>query len=59
MPSGPISWSELYKVVRGSAMECAASLDVLRLRKLIASPRYEQGINLLERVVGMLTKMIT
>ena len=57
-------WSEAdsakhYKIARGSAMECAASLDVLRLRKLIASPRYEQGINLLERVVGMLTKMIT
>jgi four helix bundle protein len=47
-----------YKIARGSAMECAASLDVLRLRKLLATPRYEQGISLLERIVGMLTKMI-
>jgi four helix bundle protein len=47
-----------YKIARGSAMECAASLDVLRLRKLITPLRYEQGIKLLERIVGMLTKMI-
>ncbi len=48
-----------YKIARGSAMECAASLDVLRLRKLIASPRYDRGIELLERIVAMLTKLIT
>jgi four helix bundle protein len=56
-------WSEAdsakhYKIARGEAMECAASLDVLKLRKLIAPERYEKGIALLERVVGMLTKMI-
>ncbi|MBI2893085.1 MAG: four helix bundle protein, partial [Deltaproteobacteria bacterium] len=42
----------------GEAMECAASLDVLKSRKLIAQQRYEQGIQLLEGVVAMLTKMI-
>ena len=41
-------WSEAdcakhYKIARGSAMECAASLDVMRLRKA---------------VVAMLTKML-
>jgi four helix bundle protein len=55
-------WSERdsakhYKIARGEAMECAASLDVLRVRKLVASPHYESGIQLLEREVAMLTKM--
>jgi four helix bundle protein len=46
-----------YKIARGEAMECAASLDVLKLRKVIATQPYEQGIRLLECVVAMLTKM--
>src|SRR4051794_34973850 len=47
-----------YKIARGEAMEeCAASLDVLRLRKLVAPPQYDHGIRLLEAVVAMLTKM--
>ena len=55
-------WSEAdsrsrYKVARGEAMECAASLDVMRLRKLITDARYKRGIQLLEGVVAMLTKM--
>ena len=56
-------WSEAdrakhYKIARGEAMECAASLDVMKLRRLVAPEAYEQGIRLLESVVGMLTKMI-
>src|SRR5262252_6779511 len=47
-----------YKIARGEAMECAASLDVLRLRKLIAEERYRTGIALLESEVAMLTKMV-
>ena len=39
-------------------MECAASLDVMRLRKLVSDTRYERGIQLLEGVVAMLTKMV-
>jgi len=46
-----------YKIARGEAMECAASLDVMRLRGLIGPDRYERGIELLEGIVGMLTKM--
>jgi four helix bundle protein len=46
-----------YKIARGEAMECAASLDVLRLRKLVGLDRYDRGIQLLEGVVAMLTKM--
>src|SRR5262245_25352087 len=47
-----------YKIARGEAMERASSLDVLRLRKLIGTAHYEQGICLLEGVVAMLTKML-
>jgi four helix bundle protein len=56
-------WSEAdsagrYKISRGEAMECAASLDVMRLRKLIVDARYTRGLQLLEGVVAMLTKMM-
>ena len=56
-------WSEAdsasrYKIARGEAMECAASLDVMRLRQLLAEARYERGIRLLEGIVAMLTKMV-
>lgn len=56
-------WSEAdsakhYKIARGEAMECAASLDVMKLRKLVSSERYDGGIRLLEGVVAMLTKML-
>ena len=50
--------SKHYKIARGEAMECAASLDVLKLRELVAQQRYDRGIELLEEVVAMLTKMI-
>jgi four helix bundle protein len=55
-------WSEAdsasrYKIALGEAMESAASLDVMRLRKLVSDARYAQGIHLLEGVVAMLTKM--
>jgi four helix bundle protein len=50
--------SKHYKRARGEAMECAASLDVLKLRRLITVERYDLGIQLLEGVVSMLTKMI-
>jgi four helix bundle protein len=56
-------WSEAdsanrYKIARGEAMECAASLDVMKLRKLITEDLYGRGSRLLEGVVAMLTKMI-
>jgi four helix bundle protein len=47
-----------YKIARGEAMESASSLDVLKLRKLLTVERYDKGIELLERIVSMLTKMI-
>jgi len=56
-------WSEAdsakhYKIARGEAMECAASLDVMKIRTVIAPGPYEEGIRLLEAIVSMLTKMI-
>ncbi len=39
-------------------MECAAHLDVLRIEEIISPEAYSQGIELLERVVAMLTKLI-
>ena len=49
-----VDMSKHYKIARGEAMECAASLDVLKVRRLIEQPRYERGIELLEAVVAML-----
>ena len=51
--------SKHYKIARGEAMECAASLDVFKVRNLIEPRHYDRGIELLEAVVAMLTKMIT
>ena len=54
----PADTANRYRIARGEAMECAASLDVMKLRKLIAEERYQQGLRLLEGVVAMLTKMV-
>jgi hypothetical protein len=35
--------------------ECTASLDVMKLRRVVASERYERGLRLLE---AMLTKKL-
>jgi four helix bundle protein len=47
-----------YKIARGEAMECASSLDVLKLRGLMPEQSYGRGIELLANVVGMLTNML-
>ena len=47
-----------YGIARGSAMEAAAHLDVMRAEELVEARDYEQGIALLERVVAMLTRLI-
>jgi hypothetical protein len=36
----------------------AALLDIMKLRRVVATEKYEYGIRLLESVVAMLTKMI-
>lgn len=39
-------------------MECAASLDIMRLRGVLPDDRYDEGMRLLEAIVAMLTKMM-
>ena len=47
-----------YTIARGSAMESAAHLDVMQVEELIEADLYARGIELLERIVAMLTRLI-
>jgi four helix bundle protein len=47
-----------YTIARGSAMESASHLDVMRVDELIDTELYARGIELLERIVAMLTRLI-
>jgi four helix bundle protein len=47
-----------YKIARGEAMECAGSLDILKLKKLVTTQSYDRGIQHLESIVAMLTKRV-
>jgi four helix bundle protein len=55
--TGTADAARVYAIARGSAMECAAALDSLLLLKAIDTARHKHGMELLERVVAMLTKM--
>jgi len=46
-----------FAIARGSAMECAAVLDVVRALGALEEERYRQAIGLVSRVVAMLTKL--
>ena len=46
-----------YAIARGSAMECAAVLDVLRSSSFASSAERRQGRSLLVRMVQMLTRL--
>ena len=47
-----------YTIARGSAMECAGTLDIMQAEESVKTERYERGIELLGRIVSMLTKLI-
>jgi four helix bundle protein len=47
----------LYSIARGSAMECAAVVDVLRVRGIAAPAEGRKARALLVRIVQMLTKL--
>ena len=49
--------AHFYLIARGSAMECAAALDVLQGRLLIGDADHRQGRELLARIVQMLTRL--
>ena len=46
-----------YAIARGSAMECAAIIDVCQLLKIDNEKSFQQGKALLTRIVSMLTKL--
>ena len=50
--------ARFYRIARRSATECAAILDVCRIRKLVDEARLDAGRQLLLRSVAMLTRMI-
>jgi four helix bundle protein len=53
----PADAAKHYKIARGEAMECVASLDILQVRGLVPPDTYSRAIELLERSVSMLTKL--
>lgn len=58
--AGKVSKAEAahhYAIARGSAMECSAILDVLRITESTKSDKLDEGESILVRVVAMLTKM--
>jgi len=52
-----VDQARFYTHARGSAMEAAAALDTMLVMKLITESSYRRGIELLEAIVGMLTRM--
>ena len=55
--TGAADRARFHAIARGSALECAAILDVLRLLGVAAAEQVEQGKLLLSRIVAMLSKM--
>ena len=55
--TGNADKARTYAIARGSAMECAAILDVYKTLGFIEEPVYRKGNDLLGRVVAMLTKL--
>lgn len=50
--------AQFYTIARGSTMECAAVLDVLESRGLVAPQLHRHGRGLLIRVTQMLTRLV-
>ena len=55
--TGRADAARAYAIARGSAMECAAILDALLLLKVVDASVHAHGMELLERIVAMLTKL--
>lgn len=56
-PNGSADAKRSYKIARGSAMECGAIFDSLKVMKKIEEPAFRHGKHLLVRIVSMLTRM--
>jgi len=46
-----------FRSARGSALECAAVLDICRVRRIGSTAQLEQGRSMLVRIVQMLTRL--
>jgi four helix bundle protein len=46
-----------YAIARGSAMECAAIIDALHVLSVVDERERREAVELLTRVVGILTKL--
>jgi four helix bundle protein len=46
-----------FAIARGSAMECASVLDVIRILGVLPGEQHQEAIELLARVVSMLSKL--
>jgi four helix bundle protein len=55
--TGGADRARFHAIARGSALECAAILDVLHLLHAVSARDADQGRLLLSRVVAMLTRM--
>jgi four helix bundle protein len=49
--------ARFYSIARGSAMECAAAFDIVRLRRLASDADCRQARAMLIRIVQMLSKL--
>jgi len=55
--TGHADAARTYAIARGSAMECAAILDALRTLELVDIDCHRRGLELIERIVAMLTRL--
>lgn len=46
-----------FEIARGSAVECAASFDVIHIYGIITNEQHEECKQLLDRIAAMLTKL--
>jgi four helix bundle protein len=56
--TAPADRSRYFGIARGSAMECGAILDAGIALKLFSGCEHQKGMELLERIVSMLTKLM-
>jgi len=50
--------AKYYAIARGSAMESGAHLEIMRIEELVDEQTFVSGMELLERIVAMLTKLL-
>ena len=55
--TGSADAARCYGIARGSAMECAAIFDALSVLQVVDPDRHRRAIELLARIVAMLTKL--